>query len=167
MVHLVNNLIIWTPFSQVRSTSSASSLLFFSTIDIGLRPRFSDTPNNLPRVRHWGLRGEVLHHARNAFSFSPNRYTAELRCLEWTLKSMKDLRYQEVMIGTDFQEIVEAVNKKLLIGHAIVCCRNGLVCYVRLSVKPLSSQSNLPQIIFLEGFPRVCCEMIVFNLNSL
>ena len=80
---------------------------------------------------------------------------------------MKDLRYQEVMIGTDFQEIVEAVNKKLLIGHAIVCCRNGLVCYVRLSVKPLSSQSNLPQIIFLEGFPRVCCEMIVFNLTSL
>lgn len=79
---------------------------------------------------------------------------------------MKDLRYQEVMIGTDFQEIVEAVNKKLLIG-AIVCCRNGLVCYVRLSVKPLSSQSNLPQIIFLEGFPRVCCEMIVFNLISL
>ncbi|CAN6838869.1 unnamed protein product, partial [Brassica oleracea] len=64
-------------------------------------------------------RGEVLHHARNAFSFSPNRYTAELRCLEWTLKSMKDLRYQEVMIGTDFQEIVEAVNKKLLIGAIV------------------------------------------------
>ncbi|KAL0729491.1 hypothetical protein Bca4012_025584 [Brassica carinata] len=35
--------------------------------------------------------GNVLHHARKAFTFSPNRLTAELRCLEWALQSMKDL----------------------------------------------------------------------------
>lgn len=35
--------------------------------------------------------GNVLHHARDALTFSPNRLTAELRCLEWALRSMRDL----------------------------------------------------------------------------
>ncbi|KAF3541549.1 hypothetical protein F2Q69_00020806 [Brassica cretica] len=44
-------------------------------------------------------RGDVLHHAREAFTFSPNRLTSELRCLEWALQSMKDLGYQDVVLG--------------------------------------------------------------------
>ena len=35
--------------------------------------------------------GNVLHHARDAFTFSPNRLTSELRCMEWALQSMQDL----------------------------------------------------------------------------
>lgn len=51
--------------------------------------------------------GNVLHHARDANTFSPNRATAELRCLVWTLQSLKDLGYQDVVIGSDFRELVE------------------------------------------------------------
>ncbi|CDY43011.1 BnaC05g28900D [Brassica napus] len=43
--------------------------------------------------------GIVLHHARDANTFSPNRATAELRCLVWTLQSLKDLGYQDVEIN--------------------------------------------------------------------
>ena len=46
--------------------------------------------------------GIVLHHAKDANTFSPNRATAELRCLVWTLQSLKDLGYQDVVIGSDF-----------------------------------------------------------------
>lgn len=35
-------------------------------------------------------RGNVLHHARDVITFSPNRFTAEIRCLAWALHSMKD-----------------------------------------------------------------------------
>lgn len=54
-------------------------------------------------------RGNVLHQAREAFTFSPNRLTAELRCLEWALQSLKDLGYQEVVIGSDLHDLIEAV----------------------------------------------------------
>ncbi|KAL0658434.1 hypothetical protein Bca4012_079019 [Brassica carinata] len=53
--------------------------------------------------------GNVLHHARVALTFSPNRLTAELRCLEWALRSMKDLAYQEIVVEPDFHEPIEAV----------------------------------------------------------
>nr|VDD38963.1 unnamed protein product [Brassica oleracea] len=35
--------------------------------------------------------------------------TAELRCLEWALRSMKDLAYQEIVVEPDFHEPIEAV----------------------------------------------------------
>lgn len=54
----------------------------------------------------------VLHHAREAFTFSPNRLKLELRCLEWTLYSMKDLGYREVVIGSDLHDLSEAVMKQ-------------------------------------------------------
>ncbi|WZY69216.1 hypothetical protein YC2023_001456 [Brassica napus] len=56
-------------------------------------------------------RGNVLHHARDAITFSPNRITSELRCLVWVLKSMKDLGYHEVVLASDFRELMEAVLK--------------------------------------------------------
>ncbi|KAF3556918.1 hypothetical protein F2Q69_00010459 [Brassica cretica] len=49
--------------------------------------------------------------ARDAITFSPNRFTAELRCLVWALRSMKDLGYHEVVIGFDFREVTEAVRR--------------------------------------------------------
>lgn len=53
--------------------------------------------------------GNFLHHAREALTFFPNRLTAELRCLEWALKSMKDLAYQEIVIGYDSHDLLDAV----------------------------------------------------------
>ncbi|XP_018509889.1 uncharacterized protein LOC108869659 [Brassica rapa] len=54
---------------------------------------------------------KVLHHARDAITFYPNRFTAELRCLAWALRSRKDLGYTDVVIGSDFREIIEAVRR--------------------------------------------------------
>ncbi|KAG2304109.1 hypothetical protein Bca52824_032760 [Brassica carinata] len=51
----------------------------------------------------------VLYHSRDAITFSPNRVTDELRCLVWALRSMKALDYQEIVVGSDFQEIIDAV----------------------------------------------------------
>ncbi|KAF2581689.1 hypothetical protein F2Q70_00008555 [Brassica cretica] len=56
-------------------------------------------------------RGNVLHHEIDALTFSPNRLTAELRCLEWELESMKDLGYQEVVMVSDLHELTESVMK--------------------------------------------------------
>lgn len=53
--------------------------------------------------------GNVLHHSRDAITSSPNRLTAELRCLIWTLRSMKDLGYQNLVVGSDSKEAIEAV----------------------------------------------------------
>ncbi|KAF3597296.1 hypothetical protein DY000_02025799 [Brassica cretica] len=53
--------------------------------------------------------GNVLHHARDALTFSPNRLTTELRCLEWALRSMKDLAYQEIVVEPDFHEPIETM----------------------------------------------------------
>ena len=55
--------------------------------------------------------GNVLHHARDAITSSPNRLTSELKCLIWTLRSMKDLGYTEIMIGSDFKDVGEAVKR--------------------------------------------------------
>ncbi|XP_013679317.2 uncharacterized protein LOC106383806 [Brassica napus] len=58
-------------------------------------------------------RGDVLHHAREAFTFSPDRLTSELRCLEWALQSMKDLGYQDVVVGSDLHDLINAVMRQV------------------------------------------------------
>ena len=58
-------------------------------------------------------RGDVLHHAREAFTFSPDRLTSELRCLEWALQSMKDLGYQDVVVGSDLHDLISAVMRQV------------------------------------------------------
>ena len=55
--------------------------------------------------------GNVLHHARDAFTFSPNRLTSELRCMEWALQSMQDLGYKEIIIASDLHDLITAVTK--------------------------------------------------------
>ncbi|XP_018453816.1 uncharacterized protein LOC130507525 [Raphanus sativus] len=57
--------------------------------------------------------GNVLHHARDAITFSPNRLTSELRCFIWVLKSLRDLGYQEIVCSSDCHEVMEAVMKPL------------------------------------------------------
>ncbi|KAF3542164.1 hypothetical protein F2Q69_00022007 [Brassica cretica] len=60
--------------------------------------------------------GNVLHHARDALTFSPNIVTSEFRCLVWALQSMENLGYQEIVgfapvVSSDFKDIIEAVKK--------------------------------------------------------
>ncbi|KAG2275492.1 hypothetical protein Bca52824_058047 [Brassica carinata] len=65
--------------------------------------------------------GNVLHHARgDAITSSPNRLTSELRCLIWTLRSMKDLGYTETMIGSDFKDVGEAIQELCLMFQSVV-----------------------------------------------
>lgn len=52
-----------------------------------------------------------MHHARDALTLSPNRFTAELRCLVWALQSMKGLRYQDVIIASNYRDVISAVKK--------------------------------------------------------
>lgn len=47
--------------------------------------------------------GNVLHHARDALISSPNRLAAELRCTIWALQSLKDLGYNNGIIGLDLK----------------------------------------------------------------
>lgn len=55
--------------------------------------------------------GDVYFHAREAFTCSPNRIGAELRCIIWTLQSLRDLRLTDVMIALDCHAALEAILK--------------------------------------------------------
>ncbi|KAF8110395.1 hypothetical protein N665_0084s0005 [Sinapis alba] len=59
----------------------------------------------------WDQSGNVLHHTRDVITFSPNRVTSELRCMLWALQSMKNQGYQEIVIVSDFREIIESMKK--------------------------------------------------------
>ncbi|KAF2616067.1 hypothetical protein F2Q70_00011581 [Brassica cretica] len=62
--------------------------------------------------------GNVLHHTREAFTPSPNRLTAELRCIIWALQSVRDLGFQNVVIGVDNQDVINTLYPMLPLGHA-------------------------------------------------
>ncbi|XP_010456591.1 PREDICTED: uncharacterized protein LOC104738050 [Camelina sativa] len=55
-------------------------------------------------------RGRVLYHAREAFTESPNRIVAELRCILWAIQSLRDLRVGKVIISSDCQAAIAALN---------------------------------------------------------
>lgn len=48
--------------------------------------------------------GQVLFHAREAFTPFLNRITAELCCILWTMQSLNDLHIHDVSIGTDCKQ---------------------------------------------------------------
>lgn len=50
-------------------------------------------------------------HARDAFVPSPDKLSADMVCLLWALRNLKDLRVEEVSIGTDSQRLVEVIKK--------------------------------------------------------
>ncbi|WZZ86030.1 hypothetical protein YC2023_114609 [Brassica napus] len=52
----------------------------------------------------------VLHHARDAFTCSPTRLIAELRCIAWSMQSLIYLGYQEVIFGLDSKEALSALS---------------------------------------------------------
>lgn len=51
--------------------------------------------------------GAVLYHARKTFTCSPNLIVAELRCVIWALQSLKDLRFNDVVIALDCQAVLQ------------------------------------------------------------
>lgn len=48
-------------------------------------------------------------HARDAFAPSPDKLSTEMECLLWVLRSLRDLRLEEVIIGTDSSSLLEAI----------------------------------------------------------
>lgn len=53
----------------------------------------------------------VIQHARDAFTKSSNKIYAELCCIVWTLQSLRDLLYTDVVIATECKAAFEAVMK--------------------------------------------------------
>lgn len=46
-------------------------------------------------------------------TYSPNRKVAELRCIIWTLRSLRDLQVPIAVIASDYREVIEAINAQL------------------------------------------------------
>ena len=58
-------------------------------------------------------RGEVGMHTRDALLPSPDRLSAEMNCFLWVLRSLRDLRLEEVSVGIDSQRLVEAIQNPI------------------------------------------------------
>ena len=52
-------------------------------------------------------------HARDALIPSPDRLSAEMNCFLWVLRSLRDLRLEEVSIGIDSQRLVGAIQNPI------------------------------------------------------
>lgn len=55
-----------------------------------------------------------MFHARDSLTPSHNRIVAELRCIRWTLQSLKNLRLSDVIIASDCQAVLEALAQPLV-----------------------------------------------------
>ena len=55
----------------------------------------------------------MIHHARDAIVNAPNRLIAEIRCVIWTLTSLSDLGVTNVIIASDYNEVMEAIKLPL------------------------------------------------------
>ncbi|XP_018487394.2 uncharacterized protein LOC108857880 [Raphanus sativus] len=53
--------------------------------------------------------GNVSHHSRDALCHMPNRMVAELQCVLWAMRSLRDLQMTKVTIALDYQEVMEAI----------------------------------------------------------
>lgn len=51
----------------------------------------------------------MTHHARDAIVNAPNRFIAELRCVIYAMSSLRDLGATNIIISTDYNEIIEAI----------------------------------------------------------
>ncbi|CAN6862808.1 unnamed protein product [Brassica oleracea var. botrytis] len=69
-------------------------------------------------------RGEVGMHARVALLPSPDRLSAEMNCLLWVLRSLRDLRLEEVSVVIDF-EVESRGSNKVAIEIAKSVLRDG------------------------------------------
>ncbi|KAG2328332.1 hypothetical protein Bca52824_011060 [Brassica carinata] len=54
-------------------------------------------------------RGMVGMHARDALIPTSDRLSAEMQCLLWVLRSLRDLRIERVCIGTEYNMLTEAI----------------------------------------------------------
>ena len=57
--------------------------------------------------------GNVMYHARDALVHAPNRMVAELRCIIWTMTSLVDIGVTNVIITSDYNEVLEAIKAPL------------------------------------------------------
>ena len=57
--------------------------------------------------------GIVRHHARDAFVNMPNRLVAELKCVIWALRSLRDLNITRVIIASDYYDVLDAIKTPL------------------------------------------------------
>lgn len=57
--------------------------------------------------------GNVVYHARDALVHAPNRMVAELRCIIWTMTSLVDIGATNVIIASDYNEVLEAIKAPL------------------------------------------------------
>ncbi|CDY64201.1 BnaCnng43410D [Brassica napus] len=54
-------------------------------------------------------RGDVCMHARDALVPTSDKLAAEMECLLWVLRSLRDLRIEEASIGTESQKLINAI----------------------------------------------------------
>ncbi|KAG5414111.1 hypothetical protein IGI04_001678 [Brassica rapa subsp. trilocularis] len=54
-------------------------------------------------------RGDVCMHARDALVPTSDKLAAEMECLLWVLRSLRDLRIEEASIGTESQKLIDAI----------------------------------------------------------
>lgn len=107
--------------------------------------------------------GNVLHRAKDAFTFSPNRLIAELRGVKWTLRSMKDLGYKEVIIASDLMDLLSAVKRPTdWLRFRILLNRiEGLCSQFTAVVFETESENLFLQTKSQERLLRVSYEMVV------
>ncbi|CAH2079673.1 unnamed protein product, partial [Thlaspi arvense] len=116
---------IWSSFnlSERLSTSNRGARhslsqrcppLFPGTIKCNIHANWHN--RNLHSGGSWIVRdhtGNVIFHAKDAFTRSPNRLIAELRCMVWSLQSITDLRFTDVIISSDLQPAIDAIYRPL------------------------------------------------------
>lgn len=106
--------------------------------------------------------GDVLFHARDAFTCSPNTIIAELCCAIWTLQSLRDLRLMYVVIGLDCHAAFQALHKPTeRPRYRFLLIR--LVSFMRALMYVLLSWKHKELTLLLELTQRVLSGMDVFH----
>ena len=54
-------------------------------------------------------RGDVCMHARDALVPTSDKLAAEMECLLWVLRGLRDLRMEEASFGTESQKLIDAI----------------------------------------------------------
>lgn len=90
-------------------------------------------------------KGVVGMHTRDALVPSPDKLAGEMSCLLWVLRSLRDLRMQEVSIGTDSQQLVDAIkNPHRWPRYRGLLCQIDTICseFTVIAFKVESENSN-------------------------
>lgn len=110
-------------------------------------------------------RGAVGMHARDAFVPSPDKLSADMSCMLWALRSLKDLRIEELSIGTDSQKLVEAIKNPsrwpryrcLLQQIAAISADFGMVSFEVESGESNSGEGDSQECVGRWTIPVISC----------